>query len=85
MATNFFDENHHQTKPDEVAIDYSKLDAVKTEQDLIYRLFKVSIVYGNAVKPTKTTPINQLTQWLTLIGDTNDRSDAKVNRICLKN
>jgi hypothetical protein len=81
MASNFFNDARQpqQIVPDEIAIDYSKLDTVKQEQDVIYRLFNVSIIYGNAVRPVQTAQIHQMTQWLTLIGDNNNRSDAKVS------
>lgn len=86
MASSNNLETLNQEQPDEIAIDYSKLDLIKQEQDQIYRIFSVSIIFGDKVRPTQTSPINQMTQWLTLIGKKEDRNDARVSDllICFK-
>jgi hypothetical protein len=80
MASNCFLDNLNQNEADEISIDYSKVDLVRQEQDLIYRLFHVSINFGDKVKPTKESTILQMTQWLTIIGNSKEnRDEAKVS------
>ena len=50
MASNYFLENLNQKEADDTSVDYSKVDLVKQEQDHIYRLFNVSIIFGDKVK-----------------------------------
>lgn len=43
-------QNTQQIIPDEIPVDYSKLDLIKNEQDLIFKLFHVNLTFGKVTK-----------------------------------
>lgn len=62
---------------DELAIDFSKMEMLKTNLDLIYELFQTCIEFGDIVKVSFNAPSKDLKQWLQLYGEEANRYKTK--------